>query len=94
MSENADRGQKMLFLDGHKFAFIGGTHMGRCSNHPDTETSYQCQKHAIYLCERCLACRDPENYCKFRTACPIWFFHKEQRRAQRENAAVSPSARH
>ena len=34
-------------------------------------------KHDIYLCEDCLECRDPELYCKFRSACPIHFMSKK-----------------
>ncbi len=51
--------------------------MGRCLNHPETETSYHCMKHDIYLCEDCLACRDPKLYCKFRSACPIHFMSEK-----------------
>lgn len=51
--------------------------MGKCVNHPDRDTSYQCTKHGVYLCEACLQCRDPELYCKFRSACPIWFLSKK-----------------
>jgi len=51
--------------------------MGKCINHKDRETSYQCMKHAVYLCEDCLQCRDPELYCKFRSACPIHFMDKK-----------------
>ncbi len=58
--------------------------MGRCTNHPDRETTTMCMKHEIYLCEDCLTCRDPEIYCKHRTSCPIWFVHKERRRAERK----------
>ena len=50
--------------------------MGKCINHPDRETSYKCMKHNIYLCEECMTCRDPELYCKYRSACPIWFMNK------------------
>jgi len=28
------------------------------------------------MCEECARCRDPELYCKFRSACPIWFMDK------------------
>lgn len=58
--------------------------MGKCVNHPERETSYLCMKHNTYLCESCLACRDPELYCKFRPSCPIWFIHKERRRKARQ----------
>ena len=50
--------------------------MGYCINHPDRETSYQCMKHEMYLCEECLECRDPDLYCKFRPSCPIYFITK------------------
>ena len=51
--------------------------MGKCTNHPDRETSYMCMKHGVYLCEECRRCRDPEIYCKYRSACPIWFMQKK-----------------
>ncbi|MCP3901304.1 MAG: hypothetical protein GY707_16490 [Desulfobacteraceae bacterium] len=51
--------------------------MGKCINHPEIETSYQCMKHNIYLCEKCMECRDPELYCKFRPSCPIHFISKK-----------------
>lgn len=57
--------------------------MATCANHPDRKTSYICMKHETPLCEACLECRDPEIYCKHRTACPIWFFHKERLREER-----------
>jgi uncharacterized 2Fe-2S/4Fe-4S cluster protein (DUF4445 family) len=52
------------------------TIMGKCINHPETETSYKCMKHNIYLCDKCLKCTDPELYCKYRSSCPIWFASK------------------
>ncbi|MBU4129771.1 MAG: DUF4445 domain-containing protein, partial [Proteobacteria bacterium] len=51
--------------------------MGYCINHPQIETRYLCMKHNIYLCEECLACRDPDIYCKFRPSCPIHFMTKK-----------------
>jgi uncharacterized 2Fe-2S/4Fe-4S cluster protein (DUF4445 family) len=48
-------------------------------------------KHQIYLCDECLACRDPELYCKHRSACPIWFLSKRQKHwadEERQQAAV------
>ncbi|MBW1697619.1 MAG: hypothetical protein JRH18_01010 [Deltaproteobacteria bacterium] len=51
--------------------------MGKCSCHPEIETSYMCMKHTVYLCKECLKCRDPEIYCKFRNSCPIWFMQKK-----------------
>ena len=47
--------------------------MGFCINHKDTQTSFQCMKHGVYLCQACLACPDPEIYCKFRASCAIHF---------------------
>ncbi len=51
--------------------------MGRCKNHPDVETSYQCMKHQYFLCEECLECPDPDIYCKFRSSCPIDFLTRK-----------------
>jgi len=36
-----------------------------------------CMKQAIYLCEECAHCGDPEAFCKFRSSCPIWYAEKE-----------------
>ena len=51
--------------------------MGQCACHPKIETRFLCMKHNNYLCEECLKCQDPELYCKFRSACPIWFLGKK-----------------
>jgi uncharacterized 2Fe-2S/4Fe-4S cluster protein (DUF4445 family) len=51
--------------------------MGQCACHPAIETRFLCMKHHRYLCEECLKCQDPELYCKFRSACPIWFLEKK-----------------
>jgi len=51
--------------------------VGKCINHPETETDYLCLKHNVYLCEKCLECRDPGLYCKFRSSCPIHFISKK-----------------
>ena len=51
--------------------------MGKCSCHPEIETSYLCMKYNQYLCKECLRCQDPEIYCKFRSSCPIWFMQKK-----------------
>ncbi len=50
--------------------------MGQCACHAEIETQFLCMKHNRYLCEECLKCQDPELYCKFRSACPIWFLEK------------------
>jgi len=52
--------------------------LGYCVNHPERETSYECMKHNIYMCEECLDCRDPKIYCKFRSSCPIYFLTKRK----------------
>jgi uncharacterized 2Fe-2S/4Fe-4S cluster protein (DUF4445 family) len=61
--------------------------MGKCRNHPDRETSYLCSKHNVYMCEECLKCNDPEIYCKFRSACPIWFMERRKARWEKEKLA-------
>ncbi|MEJ2158091.1 MAG: ASKHA domain-containing protein [Desulfobacteraceae bacterium] len=58
--------------------------MGKCIHHPEIETPYICMKHQIYLCRECLACRDPDIYCKFRPSCPIWFMTKRKASLDRE----------
>ena len=58
--------------------------MGKCKNHPEVETSYCCMKHNYYLCEQCIACNDPEIYCKFRSSCAIYFLEKEARRKKEQ----------
>ena len=50
--------------------------MGKCLCHPEVETSYLCMKDNVYLCAECLKCRHPNIYCKFRSACPIWYMQK------------------
>ena len=51
--------------------------MGKCKFHPDRETPYQCMKHNYFLCEECLACNDPDLYCKFRSSCAIHFLSRK-----------------
>ncbi|MFH1570680.1 MAG: hypothetical protein ABIL09_22000 [Gemmatimonadota bacterium] len=64
---------------------------GRCANHPDRPTSYVCQKHGIPLCEECLCCRDPQLYCRHRTACPIHFIERENRAARKRAGTAAPA---
>ena len=52
--------------------------MEKCHNHPDRQTSYVCSKYSSYMCDEYFKCNDPEIYCKFRTACPIWFVDKRK----------------
>jgi len=61
---------------GYGYNLIEENSMGRCINHPEVETSYNCMKHNVYLCGQCLKCRDPEIYCKFRPSCTIWFMSR------------------
>jgi len=62
--------------------------MGTCVHHPDRETSFMCSKHGVYMCEECLECRDPDIYCKYRSACPIWYEHKRRAREERRKAEL------
>ena len=66
--------------------------MGKCINHPDRETRFFCMKHQLYLCEECLACRDPQLYCKHRTACPIWYMNKRQEAWDKEKQRRAAAA--
>ena len=36
--------------------------MGKCSWHPEVETSYLCMKDNVHLCADCLTCRHPNIY--------------------------------
>ena len=67
--------------------------MGQCACHPEIDTSYLCMKHGMYLCEDCLTCRDPDIYCKFRSACPIWYEHKRKARKARQKAELEENKR-
>ncbi|CAN2039261.1 hypothetical protein GMMP15_1130016 [Candidatus Magnetomoraceae bacterium gMMP-15] len=58
--------------------------MGKCINHPDIETKFECMKYTVFLCDECLECRDPELYCKFRSSCPIWFIYKKNKRRDKD----------
>ncbi len=52
--------------------------MGRsCYRHPDREATYFCEKDNIAMCAECACCRNPNIYCKFRTACVIDMLTKE-----------------
>lgn len=67
--------------------------MGECRNHKYKETSYVCTKYTSYMCEECLKCSDPEIYCKFRSACAIWFMKKKDTRLDEENQNQAPAVR-
>ncbi|MGM0424811.1 MAG: ASKHA domain-containing protein [Thermodesulfobacteriota bacterium] len=68
--------------------------MGKCVNHPQTETPYKCQKHGIYMCQDCLHCKDPNIYCKFRSSCPIWFIHQERQNEERRSRQEADTDRY
>ncbi|SDO55748.1 hypothetical protein SAMN05660330_00516 [Desulforhopalus singaporensis] len=53
--------------------------MAKCTVHPERDTSYQCHKHKVWLCRKCLACRDPHIYCRYRSSCIIWFATKRDK---------------
>jgi hypothetical protein len=53
-----------------------------CELHLETETRLQCAKHGTFACPRCLACRDPELYCRRRSGCLIWFMQRERRKEE------------
>ncbi len=52
--------------------------MGKCARHRGRETDTICMKDKVYMCEECLKCRHPDDYCKFRTACAIWYAEEEK----------------
>jgi uncharacterized 2Fe-2S/4Fe-4S cluster protein (DUF4445 family) len=45
------------------------------------------------MCDECLSCRDPQIYCKNRSACPIWFIEKRRKRLQKEEQAAEALSR-
>ncbi|RJP57262.1 MAG: hypothetical protein C4549_05425 [Deltaproteobacteria bacterium] len=55
-----------------------------CTNHPDTRAISVCQKFGIGQCEECIACKDPNLYCKFRDHCIAWELLKENNIVQGE----------
>jgi uncharacterized 2Fe-2S/4Fe-4S cluster protein (DUF4445 family) len=65
--------------------------MGSCACHPEIETNFLCMKYNKYLCEECLKCQDPNIYCKFRSACPIWFIqrHGDEWAGEEKTAAAA-----
>jgi hypothetical protein len=42
-----------------------------CRYHPGTQAVFICEKYKSYLCDKCVSCRDPKLYCKFRPMCLI-----------------------
>jgi hypothetical protein len=49
-----------------------------CRDYEENKQTYRCEKHGIDMCDACLRCKDPELYCKFRSACMIHFLEKER----------------
>ena len=49
-----------------------------CHNAGAGKPAYRCEKHRIEMCDACLRCKDPDLYCKFRSACMIHFMEKER----------------
>jgi hypothetical protein len=41
--------------------------------------SIMCMKHKKYQDTDKMGCNDPEIYCKFRPACPIWFMTRKMK---------------
>jgi hypothetical protein len=54
--------------------------MACCPAFEPGRQTYQCLKYQTEMCDACLKCKDPELYCKYRSACLIHFMGKEQRR--------------
>jgi uncharacterized 2Fe-2S/4Fe-4S cluster protein (DUF4445 family) len=42
------------------------------------------------MCEECLACRDPEIFCKFRPSCAIWFMTRSKEGLDADEKGVVP----
>jgi hypothetical protein len=54
--------------------------MAKCRNHPEVEAAYTCMKYKYSLCEACISCKDPDFYCKYRSACAIHYLEKEKKK--------------
>ena len=64
--------------------------MSACSCHNDRagKPSYRCEKYGIEMCDACLHCKDPDLYCKFRSACMIHFMEKQRNRCPERKKGV------
>jgi hypothetical protein len=80
------------FIAGAPMGCRGVQPMGRCACHPEKESRYQCMKHVLFLCDECLKCRDPSIYCKYRSACPIWYMEKREKRKSGEQFSSEEDA--
>ena len=63
--------------------------MACCNDYEEGRQTFQCRKYEAAMCLACLRCKDPELYCKFRSACLIHFMEKEQRRDAAGGAAAA-----
>ena len=66
-----------------------------CRFHPERVAAIWCEKYDYGYCEECLeaclACTDPELYCKFRTHCIIWENCRHEVRKRRAQAGGLPN---
>ena len=46
------------------------------AKHSTVERRFMCMKHQAALHKGAIHCRDPKIYCKYRSACPVWFMEK------------------
>ncbi len=61
--------------------------MSDCCCHTGADVpTYRCEKYGIEMCDACLRCKDPELYCKFRSACMVQFLEKERSDEQRQKS--------
>lgn len=63
-----------------------------CRNHPERPGTVYCQKYDRFYCDECIQCREPMQYCKFRTACLIWEFEKHGLPDDREERSPTEKA--
>ncbi len=42
------------------------------------ESDLYCMKHGCSVDGETAACRDPKQYCKYRTSCLVWFLEREK----------------
>ena len=60
-----------------------------CDNAEAGTARYRCEKHCLEMCNACLKCKDPDLYCKFRSACMIQFLEKERSAGRRQKSEES-----
>jgi hypothetical protein len=65
--------------------------MSCCPNDAGSGARFDCQKHRIQMAAAGARCKDPELYCKFRSACLIHFLERERnRQGKKENSTGMP----